>query len=62
MSPAMLLIVGIIVLLLGGALIAGWFDWLLDVLGFILVIIGIIGIVVGVINLMSGRNRGGGGF
>ncbi len=62
MSPAMLLIVGIIVLLLGGALVAGWFDWLLDVLGFILVIIGIIGIVVGVINLMSGRNRGGGGF
>ena len=62
MSPAMLLIVGIIVLLLGGALIAGWFDWLLDVLGFILVIIGIIGIVVGVINLMGGRNRGRGGF
>ena len=62
MGPAMLLIVGIIVLLLGGALVAGWFDWLLDVLGFILVIIGIIGIVVGVINLMSGRNRGGGGF
>ena len=62
MSPAMLLIVGIIVLLLGGALVAGWFDWLLDVLGFILVIIGIIGIVVGVINLMSRRNRGGGGF
>ena len=58
MSPAMLLIVGIIVLLLGGALIAGWFDWLLDVLGFILVIVGIIGIVVGVFNLMSGRNRG----
>ncbi len=62
MSPAMLLIVGIIVLLLGGALIAGWFDWLLDVLGFILVVVGIIGIVVGVINLMGGRNRGRGGF
>ena len=61
MSPALLLIVGIVVLLLGGALIAGWFDWLLDVLGFILVIVGVIAIVVGVVNLMGG-GRGSRGY
>ncbi len=58
MSPALLLIVGIVVLLLGGALIAGWFDWLLDVLGFILVIIGLVAIIVGIINVLGGRNSG----
>ena len=62
MSPALLLIVGIVVLLLGGALIAGWFDWLLDVLGFILVIVGVIAIVVGVVNLMGGGGRGSRGY
>jgi uncharacterized membrane protein len=62
MSPTLFLIVGVVVLLLGGALIAGWFDWLLDVLGFILVIIGIVAIIAGIINLVGGRNSGSRGY
>ncbi len=58
MSPVLLLIAGIIVLLLGGALVAGWFDWLLDIMGFIAVIVGIICIVVGVVNIMRGQDKG----
>ncbi len=57
MGPAML-IVGILALILGGMFIAGWFDWLLDVLGFILVIGGVIAIVVSLFSIFSGRNRG----
>ena len=57
MSSPIVLLLGIVVALLGAAFIAGWFDWLLDVLGFILVVIGVIGIVVGVMGLFN--NRGG---
>ena len=59
MSPPLLLILGIIVLLLGAAFIAGWFDWLLRVGGVILVIIGVIGIVMGIAGMMSNRNNPG---
>ena len=54
------LIFGIVLLLLGAAFIAGWFDWLLDVVGFILVIGGVIGIVMGVISMFSGKSSGSG--
>ena len=54
-----MLVLGIVLLLLGAAFIAGWFDWLLRVGGFILVIIGIIGIVMGVVNLLKGNSGGG---
>ncbi len=60
MSSPILLIIGIVVALLGAAFIAGWFDWLLDVLGFILVVIGIIVIVMGVMGMFSGRGRNSG--
>ena len=40
------LIFGIVLLLLGAAFIAGWFDWLL----------GVIGIVMGVISMFSGKS------
>ena len=59
MSPALMLIAGIVLVLLGAAFIAGWFDWLLRVGGFILVIIGGIGIVIGVVNLLKGNSGGG---
>ena len=60
MSSPIVLIIGIVVALLGAAFIAGWFDWLLDVLGFILVIIGIIAIVMGVMGMFGNRGRSGG--
>ena len=60
MSSPIVLIIGIVVALLGAAFIAGWFDWLLDVLGFILVVIGIIAIVVGVMGLFGNKGRSSG--
>ena len=60
MSSPIVLIIGIVVALLGAAFIAGWFDWLLDVLGFILVVIGIIAIVVGVMGMFGNKGRSSG--
>ena len=60
MSPPILLILGIVVLLLGLAFIAGWFDWLLRVGGVILVVIGGIGIVMGLVGMFGNRGRSGG--
>ena len=54
MNSGLLLLVGIVLLLLGLAMFAGWFDWLLRVGGVILIIIGIIGIVYGGVNLFKG--------
>lgn len=62
MSSGVLLILGIVVLLLGLAMVAGWFDWVLDVGGVILIIIGIAVGVFGVVGMVSGRNSGGGRY
>ena len=62
MSSGILLLVGVVLLLLGLAMFAGWFDWLLRVGGVILIILGIIGIIVGLFNMFSSRNSGGGRF
>ena len=62
MNSGLLLLVGVVLLLLGLAMLAGWFDWLLRVGGVILIIIGIIGIIVGLFNVFSGRNRSTGRF
>ena len=59
MSSGFLLLIGIVVLLLGLAMFAGWFDWLLRVGGVILIIIGIIGIIVGIIGMLGNRDHGG---
>ena len=60
MSPPLMLILGIVVLLLGAAFIAGWFDWLLRVGGFILVVIGVVAIVMGVVGMFSNKGRSSG--
>ena len=60
MSAPLMLILGIVVLLLGLAFVAGWFDWLLRVGGVILIIIGIVSIVMGVAGMMGNKNRSGG--
>jgi len=59
MSSTLILILGIVVVLLGAAFIAGWFDWLLDVLGFILVVIGAIAVVIGGIGMFGSRGSSG---
>ena len=59
MSSPILLILGIVLLLLGLAMFAGWFDWLLRVGGIILIIIGIIGIVMAVIGMINSRDNPG---
>ena len=59
MSSPIVLVIGVVVALLGVAFIAGWFDWLLNVLGFILVVIGIIAGVVGLMGLFGDRNNSG---
>ena len=57
MNSGLLLLVGAILLLLGLAMVAGWFDWLLRVGGIVLILIGIIGIIIGAVNLFSGKDR-----
>ena len=59
MSSPLMLVLGIVVLLLGAAFIGGWFDWVLDVMGFILVIIGVVAIVMGVAGMLGNRNNPG---
>lgn len=56
MSSSIILIIGMLALLLGLAMFAGWFDWLLRVGGVILIVGGIVGIVVGVVGLFSNKN------
>ena len=50
-----LIIIGALMALLGILLLAGWFDWLLDVMGFILLAIGVIAAIVGVVQMASGK-------
>ncbi len=57
MNSGLLLLVGAILLLLGLAMVAGWFDWLLRVGGIVLIFIGIIGIIIGAVNLFRGKDR-----
>ena len=58
MNPILMLVLGIVLLLLGLAMFAGWFDWLLRVGGIILIVIGVLGIVFSAVSLIKG---GGGG-
>ncbi len=62
MSSGMLLIIGIVALLLGIAMFAGWFDWVLRVGGIILIVVGIVAIVVGVVGMFNRGNTGSGRF
>lgn len=56
MSSPIILIIGMLALLLGLAMVAGWFDWLLRVGGVILIVGGVVGVVVGVVGLFSNKN------
>ena len=60
--PLLWLVLGIISLLVGLAMMAGWFDWLLRVGGVILIVVGIVAIIFAAVNMFSGAKRGSGGF
>lgn len=58
MNSGLLLLVGLVLLLLGLAMFAGWFDWLLRVGGIVLIIVGLLATIYGAVNLFGGKNRG----
>ena len=50
-----LLIAGVVLAFLGIILVAGLLDWLLDVIGFILLAGGLVLGVIGLVQMLSGR-------
>jgi hypothetical protein len=62
MSPAALFVVGIILIVLGWFVQSNIFEWLLNVLGVIIIIIGVVVIVIAGISFLTGRNRSSSGF
>ena len=49
--------IGIILLVVGILLRSGLIQWLLDLMGLILIIVGVIAIGAGLINMITGKNR-----
>ncbi len=62
MSPVALLVVGVVLIVLGWFVQSNIFEWLLNVLGVIIIIIGVVVVVIAGISAFSGRNRGSSGF
>ena len=59
MSSGFLLLLGIVALVVGLMMFAGWFDWILRVGGIVLIIIGVVAVVVGIAGMMGNRNNPG---
>ncbi len=57
MSSGFMLLLGIVALVVGLLMFAGWFDWILRVGGIILIIVGILAIIVAIFGMMGNRNR-----
>ncbi len=57
MSPAALLVVGIVLIILGWFVQSNIFEWLLNVLGVIIIIIGVVVLIIAAFSAFSGRNR-----
>ena len=62
MSPAALVVVGIVLIVLGWFVQSNIFEWLLNVLGVIIIVIGVIVVIIAGISALSGRNKGSSGF
>ena len=56
------LVMGGILLVLGLLLRSGLIQWLLDLMGTILIIVGIIAVIVGLVGLVTGKKSGSTGF
>ncbi len=48
---------GIIMLVVGILLRSGLIQWLLDLMGLILIVLGVIAVIAGLIGMITGKNR-----
>ena len=49
--------IGIIFLVVGILLRSGLIQWLLDLMGLILIVVGVITVIAGLIGMITGKNR-----
>ena len=49
--------IGIIFLVVGILLRSGLIQWLLDLMGLILIVVGVIAVIAGLIGMSTGKNR-----
>ena len=49
--------IGIIILVVGILLPSGLIQWLLDLMGLILIVVGVIAVIAGLIGMITGKNR-----
>ena len=57
MNPVALLVVGIVLIVLGWFVQSNLFEWLLNVLGIIIIIIGVVVVIIAGVSAFSGRNK-----
>ena len=61
-SPATLLLIGVVLIVLGWFVQSNIFEFLLDIIGIIIIVAGVIVIIVAAFNAFTGRNRSSGRF
>ena len=52
-----MILAGILSFLLGLTLVGGWFDWVLDIGGALLILFGAVLSIMGLVNILSGDRR-----
>ena len=58
MGKSSLILIGIVLIVIGALLQSRLIEWLLDVMGIILVIIGVIVLILAGVQMITGRSRG----
>ena len=58
MGKSSLILIGIVLIVIGALLQSRLIEWLLDVMGIILVTIGVIVLILAVVQMITGRSRG----
>ena len=58
MGKSSLILIGIVLIVIGALLQSRLIEWLLDVMGIILVIVGVIVLILSVVQMITGRSRG----
>ncbi len=61
-TPLGLFVVGVFLLFLGWLVQSNIVEWLLDILGIIIIIAGVIVIIVAIVTLFTGRNKSSRGY
>ena len=62
MSPAALLVIGVVLIVLGWFVQSNIFEWILNAIGIIIIIIGVVVVIIAGVSAFSGRNRSSGRF